>query len=107
MEKFIRLDFDKGFRGKEHRSSAIGDGIRLDHIGGKTGRGRVQHKRSCTLTTASNAGVIGKKFRVRRLTPRECFRLQGFPAIQVVLDRFYPISTYKFPYMLTILATNS
>ncbi|MBT2159243.1 DNA cytosine methyltransferase [Clostridioides difficile] len=59
--------------------AAIGDGIRLDHIGGKTGRGRVQHKRSCTLTTASNAGVIGKKFRVRRLTPKECFRLQGFP----------------------------
>ncbi len=31
------------------------------------------------MTTASNAGVIGKKFRVRRLTPKECFRLQGFP----------------------------
>ncbi|EGT4205776.1 hypothetical protein EPL64_14490 [Clostridioides difficile] len=26
MEKFIRLDYDKNFRGKEHRSSATGDG---------------------------------------------------------------------------------
>lgn len=26
MEKFIRLDFDKGFRGSEHRSSFTGDG---------------------------------------------------------------------------------
>lgn len=26
MEKFIRLDFDKGFRGKDHRSSFTGDG---------------------------------------------------------------------------------
>lgn len=26
MEKFIRLDYDKGFRGKEHVSSATGDG---------------------------------------------------------------------------------
>lgn len=31
------------------------------------------------MTTASNAGVIGKKFRARRLTPKECFKLQGFP----------------------------
>lgn len=64
---------------KGYVKASIGDGIRLDHIEGKTGRGRVQHKKSCTLTTASNAGVIGKKFRVRRLTPKECFRLQGFP----------------------------
>lgn len=26
MKKFIRLDFDKGFRGSEHRSSFTGDG---------------------------------------------------------------------------------
>ena len=34
-------------------------------------------------------------------------QLQEFPAIQVVLDRYHPISTYRFLYMLTILATNS
>lgn len=35
-----------------------------------------------TIDTAANIGVIehdGKRITVRRLTPRECFRLQGFP----------------------------
>lgn len=55
-----------------------GDGIRLDHIGGTTGRGRVQSQISNTLTTGSHAGVIDKGFRIRKLTPKECFRLQGW-----------------------------
>lgn len=56
-----------------------GDGIRLDHIGGATGRGRIQPQSSGTLTTGSHAGVIDKGFRIRKLTPRECWRLQGMP----------------------------
>lgn len=55
-----------------------GDGIRLDHIGGTTGRGRVQPKMCNTLTTGSHAGVIDKGFRIRKLTPKECWRLQGW-----------------------------
>jgi DNA (cytosine-5)-methyltransferase 1 len=55
-----------------------GDGIRLDHIGGTTGRARVQPQISNTLTTGSHAGVIEKGFRIRKLTPKECFRLQGW-----------------------------
>ncbi|WP_234121159.1 DNA cytosine methyltransferase [Clostridium hydrogenum] len=55
-----------------------GDGIRLDHIGGTTGRDRVQPQISNTLTTGSHAGVIEKGFRIRKLTPKECFRLQGW-----------------------------
>src|SRR5699024_4542216 len=96
-----------------------GDGIRLDHPNGTTGRGRVQKQSSPTLTTGGNVGVItnplkGKTeygwhfeqevydekgitralkagggsgnipksitsdFRIRKLTPKECFRLQGF-----------------------------
>ena len=31
MDKFIRLDFDKGFRGSEHRSSFIGDGEHFEN----------------------------------------------------------------------------
>ena len=55
-----------------------GDGIRLDHIGGTTGRGRVQPQRANTLTTGSHLGVIDKGFRIRKLTPKECWRLQGW-----------------------------
>lgn len=55
-----------------------GDGIRLDHIGGTTGRGRVQPQMCNTLTTGSHAEVIDKGFRIRKLTPKECWRLQGW-----------------------------
>lgn len=55
-----------------------GDGIRLDHIGGTTGRGRVQPQMCNKLTTGSHAGVIDKGFRIRKLTPKECWRLQGW-----------------------------
>lgn len=54
------------------------DGIRLDHIGSKTGRGRVQKQISNTITTGSHSGVIDKDFRIRKLTPKECWRLQGW-----------------------------
>lgn len=39
-------------------------------------------KTSPTLETSSSIGYVeedGKRIRIRRLTPRECFRLQGFP----------------------------
>lgn len=55
-----------------------GDGIRLDHIDGTTGRGRVQYQKTSTLTTGNHQGVIEKGFRIRRLTPKEYWRLQGW-----------------------------
>lgn len=50
----------------------------------KTRRARVIDggKTAPTLDTGCEVGYVvldGKKFVVRRLTPRECFRLQGFP----------------------------
>lgn len=48
-------------------------------------RGRVieEGKVAPTLDTQCNVGYLeledGRKIKVRRLTPRECFRLQGFP----------------------------
>lgn len=39
-------------------------------------------KTSPTLETSCDVGYVeedGKQIRVRKLTPRECFRLQGFP----------------------------
>ena len=56
-----------------------GDGIRLDHPGSVTGRGRTQSKGVGTLTCSSNWGAVDYDFRVRRLMPIEVERLQSFP----------------------------
>lgn len=47
-------------------------------------RGRVinEGKTTPTLETSCEVGYVeqdGKQIKVRKLTPRECFRLQGFP----------------------------
>lgn len=59
-----------------------GDGINLAYATSNTRRGRVQKKRSCTLTTSGNVAtsVIDSSgdLPIRRLTPKECWRLQGF-----------------------------
>ena len=55
-----------------------GDGIRLDHINGTTGRGRVQSQSVSTLTTNCQVGVIDKGYIIRKLTPLECWRLQAW-----------------------------
>ena len=49
-----------------------------------TRRGRVidEGKTTPTLDTGCEVGYVeqdGREIRIRRLTPRECFRLQGFP----------------------------
>jgi DNA (cytosine-5)-methyltransferase 1 len=54
-----------------------GDGIDLNFPDSKTRRGRVQSQRSHTLTTGNNLGVL-ELFRIRKLTPLECWRLMGF-----------------------------
>ena len=50
----------------------------------ETRRGRVIDggETSPTLDTGAKVGVVtidGEEVRIRRLTPRECWRLQGFP----------------------------
>lgn len=57
-----------------------GDGVDLSYPTSNNCRGRVQNKRSNTLETSSNLGVVvGKEnLRIRKLTPLECWRLQGF-----------------------------
>lgn len=50
----------------------------------KTRRARVidEGKTTPTLETSPNVGYVeedGKIIKVRKLTPKECFRLQGFP----------------------------
>ena len=56
-----------------------GDGICLSYPKSSTRRGRVGKGCSQTLDTGCQMGTVMKCGRIRRLTPRECFRLQGFP----------------------------
>lgn len=55
----------------------IGDSINLEQPNSKTRRGRVGKKVAQTLTTGCNQGTI-RGLRIRKLTPKECFRLQGW-----------------------------
>lgn len=63
-----------------------GDGINLAFPKSKTRRGRVGKGCSQTLDTSCNMGTIDG-CRIRRLTPLECFRLQGFPDEMVSVAR--------------------
>ncbi len=54
------------------------DGIRLAFPKSKTARGRVIKRASGALQTGEQWGVL-ENTRIRRLTPTECERLQGFP----------------------------
>ena len=54
-----------------------GDGIDLEQPNSKIRRGRVQKQSVGTLNTAPNKAVVDQ-YRVRKLTPRECWRLMGF-----------------------------
>ncbi|XBX05723.1 DNA (cytosine-5-)-methyltransferase [Enterocloster clostridioformis] len=56
-----------------------GDGICLAYPKSSTRRGRVGKGCSQTLDTGCQMGTVMRCGRIRRLTPRECFRLQGFP----------------------------
>ena len=55
-----------------------GDSIRIAHIGSKTGRGRVGTDQSQTLVVSGDMHTLTKSG-IRRITPIECERLQGFP----------------------------
>ncbi len=63
---------------KGYDEAILGDGINLAYPKSKTRRGRVCKGCSQTLDTNCNIGLIDN-FSIRRLTPLECFRLQGFP----------------------------
>lgn len=57
----------------------LGDGICLAYPKSNTRRGRIGKGYSHTLDTGCRIGTLSKSGRIRRLTPRECFRLQGWP----------------------------
>ena len=62
-----------------YQEAEIGDSVNLSHPNSKTRRGRVGKQIANTLLTGESQGVVEPAFRIRKLTPRECWRLQGFP----------------------------
>ena len=70
----IRTNVKKGYD-----EAVDGDGVRLCHPQSKTARGRVHKGEIGTLSSSTDWGTVDKDFRIRRLTPVECERLQGFP----------------------------
>ncbi|MGN4714106.1 DNA cytosine methyltransferase [Bacillus cereus group sp. MYBK222-1] len=57
----------------------VGDSINFSVPNSKTRRGRVGKQIAQTLDTACNQATLLTDYRIRKLTPRECWRLQGFP----------------------------
>lgn len=55
-----------------------GDSVNLAYPNSTTRRGRVGGEVSNTLTTGEQIGVVTPELRIRKLTPRECWRLMGF-----------------------------
>lgn len=77
---------DKGVKIKNgtkqgYQEARVGDSINIQFINNDNRRGRVGVGVSNTLTTGGNMGTLewsGEKYRIRKLTPKECWRLQGF-----------------------------
>ena len=75
-QKKIRI---KEATSQGYAEAEIGDSVNLSHPNSKTRRGRVGKQIANTLLTGESQGVVEPDFRIRKLTPRECWRLQGFP----------------------------
>lgn len=72
-----------------------GDGIRLEQPSSKTARGRVIKRLSGTLMCNAGRGVITDNFRIRKLTPKEYFRLMGFLNDEINLKGISNTQKYK------------
>lgn len=64
---------------KGYAVATVGDSVNLSHPNSKTRRGRVGKQIANTILTGTEQGVVSEDLRIRKLTPRECWRLQGFP----------------------------
>ena len=64
---------------KGYLEATEGDCIDLCQPNSETRRGRVQKEKSQTITTmgGEHLGIVNSDLRIRKLTPRECFRLMG------------------------------
>lgn len=64
---------------KGFQTAKPGDSVNYSVPSSETRRGRVGKGIANTLDTGCQQGVLTDEFRIRRLTPKECWRLQGFP----------------------------
>ena len=64
---------------KGYDIATVGDSINIAQPNSKTRRGRVGHGIANTLVTGSEQATLTSEYRIRKLTPRECWRLQAFP----------------------------
>lgn len=64
---------------KGYEMATPGDSVNYSVPTSKTRRGRVGKGIANTIDTSCQQGVLTEEFRIRRLTPKECWRLQGFP----------------------------
>ena len=73
---------------KGYAEAVDGDSINLEQPNSKTRRGRVGRGVAQTLNTAPQQAVVEPSLRIRKLTPKECFRLMGFDDadIDVLID---------------------
>ncbi|MGL4646038.1 MAG: DNA cytosine methyltransferase [Cetobacterium somerae] len=63
---------------KGYTEATPGDYINLQFPESETRRGRVQKEVSATLMCNDSNGVLEQDFKIRKLTPRECWRLMGW-----------------------------
>lgn len=73
------------------KAAQPGDSIDLSYADINTRRGRVGKNIAHTLNTGGSQGVLTSGGRIRRLIPRECFRLQGFDETQI--DKFLSVDS--------------
>ena len=64
---------------KGYDIATVGDSINISQPNSKTRRGRVGNGIANTLVTGSEQATLTGEYRIRKLTPRECWRLQAFP----------------------------
>lgn len=72
-----------------------GDSINISVPSSKTRRGRVGKQVAQTLDTACNQVVFNNQYIFRKLTPRECFRLQGFDDSFIFPPKMSDTQLYK------------
>ena len=81
----------KGNVRRGYHEAEAGDSIMLAYSTTNKRHTRVKKELAHTLDTQGNEGVVTLSGRIRRLTPRECFRLQGFSEDQI--DRILAITS--------------
>lgn len=64
---------------KGYAEALPGDSVNISHPNSETRRGRIGKGIANTLLTGKEQAVVTEEFKIRKLTPRECWRLQGFP----------------------------